>query len=165
MARFLKIPSPAFPLVSSSLRQKLKVCLFSDHNSPTMPNSFTPAVIQKTANFVANSQNPPLFEDKIRENQRSDPKFSFLNPVDPYYAYYKDRLDRLTRGESLDDDATPTPGGTGSATPSGAAGGAEIDAVDIGIEPPAPEFTLDMPNISNFDLYVVPSFHRILRLA
>lgn len=115
-------------------------------------------MIQKTANFVANSQNPPLFEDKIRENQRSDPKFSFLNPIDPYYAYYQDRLDRLMRGETLDDDATPTPGGTGSVTPgAGTAGGAESDAVDIGIEPPVPEFTLDIPNLSTFDLYVISS--------
>ncbi|KAK1235676.1 SF3a splicing factor complex subunit, partial [Marasmius sp. AFHP31] len=57
------------------------------------------SVIDKTATFIARSANPPQFEDKIREGQRSDPKFSFLNPADPYNAYYRHKLDKLFQGE------------------------------------------------------------------
>ncbi|KAF9448336.1 hypothetical protein P691DRAFT_705044, partial [Macrolepiota fuliginosa MF-IS2] len=110
------------------------------------------AVIDKTATFVANSQNPPQFEDKIRENQRSDPKFSFLNPVDPYHAYYRHRLDKISRGESLIDDITPgiTPG-----LKDGTPADVEQEILDIGAEPPSPEFTLEIPNISTIDLDIM----------
>lgn len=39
----------------------------------------------------------------------------------------------------------------------GALGGAaqdQLDVADVGIEPPAPEFILDIPNISSIDLCV-----------
>ncbi|OBZ75193.1 Splicing factor 3A subunit 1 [Grifola frondosa] len=64
------------------------------------------SVIDRTALFVARSANPPQFEDKIRENQRQDPKFAFLNPADPYHAYYRHRMDKVVRGE-LDDEVVP----------------------------------------------------------
>ena len=57
------------------------------------------AVIDRTALFVARSANPPQFEEKIRENQRQDPKFAFLNSADPYHAYYRHRMDKVVRGE------------------------------------------------------------------
>ncbi|KAJ2989100.1 hypothetical protein NUW54_g8895 [Trametes sanguinea] len=57
------------------------------------------SVIDRTAQFVARSANPPQFEDKIRENQRGDPKFAFLNPADPYHAYYRHRMEKVVRGE------------------------------------------------------------------
>lgn len=74
--------------------------------------------------------------------------------MDPYHAYYRQRLDKFTRGEALNEDATPTPSGTGVATP--APGGAQdqMDFVDIGLEPPAPDFIMDIQNISAIDLYV-----------
>ena len=31
----------------------------------------------------------PEFEDRIRENEADNPKFNFLNPNDPYHAYYQ----------------------------------------------------------------------------
>jgi splicing factor 3A subunit 1 len=112
--------------------------------------SFT-AVIDRTALFVARSANPPQFEDKIRENQRSDPKFSFLNPADPYHAYYRQRMDKIAQGD-LEDDATPEKGGE----PDEGEGIAEaMAAVDIGQEPPAPEFIMDLPNISSIDLDIM----------
>ena len=64
-------------------------------------------MIDRTAQFVARSANPPQFEDKIRENQRQDPKFSFLNPADPYHAYYRHRMEKVVRGEV---DEEPVPG-------------------------------------------------------
>jgi len=107
------------------------------------------AVIDRTALFVARSANPPQFEDKIRENQRSDPKFSFLNPADPYHAYYRQRMDKIAQGD-LGDEATPEKDGDVDE------GEAEtVAAVDIGQEPPAPEFIMDLPNISSIDLWVL----------
>jgi splicing factor 3A subunit 1 len=36
------------------------------------------------------------FEVKLRESRHTDPAFSFLNPADPYHAYYRHRLERAT---------------------------------------------------------------------
>lgn len=106
----------------------------------------SPAVIDRTALFVARSANPIQFEDKIREGQRSDPKFSFLNPVDPYHAYYRHRMTKIAEGESEEiapegkvQEVTEIP----------------IEILKGGIvalEPPAPEFILDLPHISPVDL-------------
>ena len=94
---------------------------------------------------MARSANPPQFEDKIRENQRSDPKFSFLNPADPYHAYYRHRMDRIAVGdlgdEAQEKDGKEEEGKTEPAAP-----------VDIGREPPATEFIMDLPHISSIDL-------------
>ena len=102
------------------------------------------AVIDRTAAFVARSANPPQFEDKIRENQRQDPKFSFLNPADPYHAYYRHRMDKVVRGE-VDDEPTP-----GKEEPVKEA--VPEKEVDLGVEPPQPEFILDATSISAIDL-------------
>ena len=93
--------------------------------------------------FVARSANPPQFEDKIRENQRQDPKFSFLNPADPYHAYYRHRMEKVIRGEV--DEVVPGK----EEEPQEAAPEKEVD---LGVEPPPPEFILDAANISAIDL-------------
>lgn len=103
------------------------------------------AVIDRTAIFVARSANPPQFEDKIREGQRSDPKFSFLNPADPYHAYYRNKMEKVAQGDMGDDSAQNKDG-----QENGAAESAE--PVDIGVEPAPPEFIMDLPNISSIDL-------------
>lgn len=108
---------------------------------------FFAAVIDRTALFVARSANPPQFEDKIRENQRQDPKFSFLNPADPYHAYYRHRMEKIEAGEELDDTSQEKE---------------KVDGVeempmileDLGVEPPQPQFAMDMPNVSPIDLCV-----------
>lgn len=97
---------------------------------------------------MARSANPPQFEDKIREGQRSDPKFSFLNPADPYHAYYRHRMDKISQGD-LGDESTAK---------DGKAEGEEDEAmefIDVGQEPPPPEFIMDLPNISSIDLCVI----------
>ncbi|KAK0240331.1 Pre-mRNA splicing factor PRP21 like protein-domain-containing protein [Armillaria nabsnona] len=107
------------------------------------------SVIDRTAVFVARSANPPQFEDKIREGQRSDPKFSFLNPADPYHAYYRDKMDKVLQGD-MSGEATQEKeekGTEGEAT--------EPQILDIGLEPPAPVFTLDMPNVTSIDLDII----------
>lgn len=106
------------------------------------------AVIDRTALFVARSANPPQFEDKIRENQRQDPKFSFLNPADPYHAYYRHRMDRIAAGEELDDSSEEKEKTTGvEETP--------VVPEDLGVEPPQPQFAMDMPSVSHIDLCVL----------
>jgi len=111
------------------------------------------AVIDRTALFVARSANPPQFEDKIRENQRQDPKFSFLNPVDPYHAYYRHRMDKIAAGEELEgvsEEKEKTEGV--KETP--------VIPEDMGVEPPQPQFVMDMPNVSPIDSCVlVPFLH------
>ena len=104
------------------------------------------AVIDRTATFVARSANPPQFEEKIRENQRQDPKFAFLNPADPYHAYYRHRMDKVNRGE-VDDEEThhEKEGEPAEVVPQ--------KEVDPGVEPPHPEFILDVSNnLSAIDL-------------
>lgn len=53
-------------------------------------------IIEKTAGFVA--KNGSEFEAKIHENERHNPKFTFMNPNDPYYLYYRKRLQELLDG-------------------------------------------------------------------
>ena len=105
------------------------------------------AFIDRTASFVTRSANPTDFEDRIRENQRQDPKFSFLHPTDPYHAYYRDRLEKVAKGD-VDDEEVPKEGKEPTDHP------VEKPVVDMGKEPPGPQFILDWPNISAVDLYV-----------
>ncbi|KAJ7063103.1 Pre-mRNA splicing factor PRP21 like protein-domain-containing protein [Mycena amicta] len=104
------------------------------------------SVIDRTALFVARSANPPQFEDKIREGQRSDPKFSFLNPADPYHGYYRHKMDRIAKGD-LGDDAKEKP--------ENGAQDESAEQIDVGVEPPSHEFVLDLPNISSIDLDIM----------
>ena len=113
------------------------------------------AVIDRTATFVARSANPPQFEDKIRENQRQDPKFSFLNPADPYHAYYRHRMEKVMRGE-VDEDMTTEK----EEAPKSEA--APVKEVDTGLEPPVPEFILEVANINPLDLCVCHRFYLVL---
>ncbi|EGN96000.1 hypothetical protein SERLA73DRAFT_93926 [Serpula lacrymans var. lacrymans S7.3] len=106
------------------------------------------SVIDRTALFVARSANPPQFEDKIRENQRQDPKFSFLNPADPYHAYYRHRMDRISQGEVIEE------GTLDKEKPEGVEQ-VPIVQEDIGLEPPQPQFVMDLPNISTIDLDIM----------
>jgi splicing factor 3A subunit 1 len=55
-------------------------------------------VIEKSAGFVA--KNGREFEAKILENERNNPKFSFMNSIDPYHLYYRKRLEELIEGGS-----------------------------------------------------------------
>ncbi|KAJ3025932.1 UNVERIFIED_CONTAM: splicing factor 3a, subunit 1 [Siphonaria sp. JEL0065] len=49
-------------------------------------------IADKTAKFIAKSANGLQFEERLRDQNRSDPKFGFLNPLDPYHKYYKNRV-------------------------------------------------------------------------
>ena len=55
-------------------------------------------VVDKTANFVA--KNGPAFELRIKNSaEGKTPKFSFLNPADPYHSYYKQKIKQLQEPE------------------------------------------------------------------
>ena len=61
--------------------------------------------MDKTASFVA--RNGPEFEEKIRNNEISNTKFNFLNPNDPYHAYYRHKVKEIEEGKS--NEPTPVP--------------------------------------------------------
>ncbi|KAH8648387.1 Pre-mRNA splicing factor PRP21 like protein-domain-containing protein [Xylariales sp. PMI_506] len=100
-------------------------------------------ILEKTAGFVA--RNGIVFEDRIREKEKSNPKFSFLHDADPYNPYYLWRLSEIKEGR-------------GTAIAAGRAGevAAPVEEKPVGPpEPPSFEFSARMPNISAQDLEVV----------
>ncbi|KAG8776305.1 hypothetical protein FRC12_000998 [Ceratobasidium sp. 428] len=104
-------------------------------------------IIDRTAAFVARSANPPQFEDKIRESQRNEPKFSFLNSADPYHAYYRHRIQKVEDGE---DDQTITTAAVKD-VPEIAAPVTQAPPK----EPPPHDFVYDAPQVSAVDLDIV----------
>ena len=56
-------------------------------------------VLDKTAHFVA--RNGPSFEERIKENEKMNNKFSFLNVNDPYRAYYDKRVKEFKEGTGI----------------------------------------------------------------
>ena len=85
-----------------------------------------------------------MFSDRIREKEQHNPKFSFLNPNDPYAQFYQWRLHEVREGR----------GTTGSAGRTGET--AVVDNKPKGPQPP-PDFIFSsrMPNISAQDLEIV----------
>jgi splicing factor 3A subunit 1 len=103
-------------------------------------------IVEKTATYV--SRNNKDFEERIRENERANPKFAFLNPMDPFYRYYDWRLKELQAGGSK----AATPFATRTSTP-------QAIKKDTGPpEPPPFQFSGKLPPITAQDL-------DILRLA
>jgi splicing factor 3A subunit 1 len=49
------------------------------------------SIIEKTSDFVARLGSD--FEARIKENERNNPKFEFLNPTSPYHQYYQQRIE------------------------------------------------------------------------
>jgi len=109
---------------------------------------FITGAIDRTALFVARSANPPQLEERVREGQRNDPKFSFLNPADPYHAYYQHRMEKVSRGEVEDETVKNQEGEKDE----------KKELIDVGVEPPPAEFILEFPNISSLDLCVHSKF-------
>ncbi|CAF0939678.1 unnamed protein product [Adineta ricciae] len=56
-------------------------------------------IVDKTATFVA--KNGPSFESKVKEAEANNPKFNFLNPNDPYHAYYLHKVRESTEGKGV----------------------------------------------------------------
>jgi len=97
-------------------------------------------IIDKTAAFVA--RNGLQFEQKILKNEASNPIFSFLQPTDPDYAYYRSRIREL-KGEKASTRPAPQTLGTQEAKP-------------VQIKKPDPEeWILDLPELSALDLEII----------
>lgn len=85
-----------------------------------------------------------MFEDRIRDKEQHNPKFSFLSPNDAYAPFYQWRLSEIRAGR-------------GTAVSAGRADApAPIDEKSKGPAPPPDfHFSARMPNISALDLEVV----------
>jgi splicing factor 3A subunit 1 len=102
------------------------------------------AIVEKTAGYVA--RNGEAFEERIRQNELNNPKFSFLALHDAYYGFYRWRLEEVRSGR-------------GTAVSAGRVG--EQQARKEAEKPKGPDpppeyhFSAKMPNISASDLDVV----------
>lgn len=84
----------------------------------------------------------PAFENRIREKEQHNPKFCFLNPNDPYYKYFQNRIAQAREApkekvqkpvvQPRPEMVKPPP-----------------------IPPPAFEFTLNLPTVNKQDLDIM----------
>lgn len=102
------------------------------------------AIVEKTAGYVA--RNGAAFEDRIREKEKHNPKFSFLSSNDAYYPFYAWRLVEVREGRGTAVSA----GRAGEAVPA-----QEPEKPKGPAPPPDFHFSARMPNISAQDLDVV----------
>ena len=102
------------------------------------------AIVEKTAGYVA--RNGLVFEDRIREKEKHNPKFSFLSPNDAYSAFYAWRLEEVREGRGTAVSAGRV--GEAAAVP-------EAKKPEGPLAPPEFLFSARMPNISAQDLEVV----------
>jgi splicing factor 3A subunit 1 len=102
------------------------------------------AIVERTAGYVA--RNGPVFEDRIRQKELNNPKFSFIASHDAYNPFYVWRLEEIRAGR-------------GTVVAAGRVG--EEPAHREPEKPKGPEpppdfyFSARMPNISASDLDVV----------
>ncbi|KAH8548712.1 Pre-mRNA splicing factor PRP21 like protein-domain-containing protein [Umbelopsis sp. PMI_123] len=100
-------------------------------------------IVDKTADFVA--RKGPTLEDRIRENERHNPRFCFLNPNDPYHAYYQLRITQTKEGKTTkpgvkqDEEEKPK----------------TEEVQEAPKEPSKFEFSSDMPAMSAQDLDII----------
>lgn len=55
--------------------------------------------------FFSFVRNGPEFEARIRQNEINNPKFNFLNPNDPYHAYYRHKVNEFKEGKAQEPSA------------------------------------------------------------
>lgn len=99
------------------------------------------AIVEKTAGYVA--RNGAVFEDRIRQKELTNPKFSFLASHDAYNSFYVWRLSEIRDGRGT----TVSAGRTGEEVEPEKPKGPE--------PPPDFHFSVRMPNISAQDLDIV----------
>lgn len=99
-------------------------------------------ILEKTAGYVA--RNGAVFEDRIRDKEAQNPKFSFLSSSDAYHDFYQWRLSEIKSGRGTDIAA----GRAGEAK-------AEPEKPKGPPKPPDFEFSARMPRINQKDLDVI----------
>ncbi|MCJ1400110.1 SF3a splicing factor complex subunit [Xylographa trunciseda] len=102
------------------------------------------AIVEKTAGYV--SRNGAVFEDRIREKERHNAKFSFLSANDAYNPFYVWRLNEVREGRGTAVSAGRVGENAAPAEPEKSKGPAP---------PPEFHFSARMPNINAQDLEVV----------
>jgi len=105
-------------------------------------------IIDKTASFVA--RNTVQFENLIKEKEKYNPKFSFLNPSDPYFTYYQFKIKESKEGKTSDDSKK-----VDEAEGKEEEKKEKIPEKPIPKEPPAFEFMAELPAISAQDLDIL----------
>uniref|UniRef100_A0A8C1A3P9 Splicing factor 3A subunit 1 n=2 Tax=Cyprinus carpio TaxID=7962 RepID=A0A8C1A3P9_CYPCA len=115
-------------------------------------------IVDKTASFVA--RNGPEFEARIRQNEINNPKFNFLNPNDPYHAYYRHKVNEFKEGKALEPSAAvpkvmQQQQAASQQLPQKVQAQVIHETVVPKEPPPEFEFIADPPSISAFDLDVV----------
>ncbi|KAM9743970.1 splicing factor 3A subunit 1 isoform 2-T4 [Menidia menidia] len=116
-------------------------------------------IVDKTASFVA--RNGPEFEARIRQNEINNPKFNFLNPNDPYHAYYRHKVNEFKEGKGQEPSAAVPKVMQQQAMqqsqqlPQKVQSQVIQETVIPKEPPPEFEFIADPPSISAFDLDVV----------
>ncbi|XP_044258285.1 splicing factor 3A subunit 1 isoform X1 [Tribolium madens] len=116
-------------------------------------------IVDKTASFVA--RNGPEFEARIRQNELGNPKFNFLNPGDPYHAYYQHKVNDFREGKGQEPTQT-LPAAISKLSVTAAAQQKQQEILKQVEQPfvpkdPPPEFEFiaDPPSISALDLDIV----------
>lgn len=128
------------------------------------------SIVDKTATFVA--RNGPEFEEKIRQNEISNTKFNFLNPSDPYHAYYRHKVKEIAEGKINEPPQSKSAPNLASNTTGQTPGGLQANLQNLSISaktqdtqtkiieqiivlkdpPPELEFIADAPSISPLDI-------------
>ena len=85
-----------------------------------------------------------MLEEKIREHQKTDPKFAFLNDADPYHQYYRFMIEKVR--EDVEDvakgvSATPIPEKK-----------VDKEGEASTYEPKSWDFKVNMPGVTAMDL-------------
>ena len=132
--------------------------MVADPDAPTIiyPPPEVRNIVEKTASFVA--RNGVEFEQRIKQNEINNPKFNFLNPGDPYNAYYQYKVDLIREGKVEPEKVKAIETTTTSVAQkqSELLKSVQKEQVIVPKEPPAEfEFLADPPSISAFDLDVV----------
>ncbi|TXT07320.1 hypothetical protein VHUM_03490 [Vanrija humicola] len=110
-------------------------------------------MIDKTATAVSKTSKPQALEDKIKESQKTDPRFAFLNDEDPYHQYYRYMVEiKREEAEDIAKGITPASGTPGAATPAVAPEPKDEGPV---YEPKPLEFKVDLPGVTAQDLDIL----------
>ncbi|KAF2452441.1 Pre-mRNA splicing factor PRP21 like protein-domain-containing protein, partial [Lineolata rhizophorae] len=108
--------------------------------------------IERTAGYVV--RNGKVFEDRVRDQNAKNAKFSFLRANDEYHAYYSWRVEEIRAGRGTDVSAGHDRGSGGGVVGQYAMTNAEEESKG----PPAPpefEFSARMPPIHPLDQQVI----------